>query len=66
MLRTLAYTALCSAALIGSSAYGADNTVPANPPAQTKASSGVNFVTAQEKDAVARAEIGWSGGVRSR
>jgi len=50
MLRTLAYTALCSAALIGSSAYGADNpTVPANPPAQTQAPSGVNFVTTQEK-----------------
>jgi sporulation protein YlmC with PRC-barrel domain len=50
MLRTLAYTALCSAALIGSGAYGADNpTVPANQPAQTQAPSGVNFVTSQEK-----------------
>jgi hypothetical protein len=50
MLRTLAYTALCSAALIGSSAYGADNpTVPANQPAQTQAPSGVIFVTSQDK-----------------
>jgi len=50
MLRTLAYTALCSAALIGSSAYGADNaTIPGNQPAQTQAPSGVNFVTSQEK-----------------
>ena len=51
MLKTLAYTALCSAALIGSSAYGADNaTVPANQPAQAQAPSGVTFVAAQEKD----------------
>ena len=50
MLRTLAYTALCSAALIGSSAYGADKPrFRPTQPAQTKASSGVNFVTAQEK-----------------
>ena len=50
MLRTLAYTALCSAALIGSSAYGADNpTVPANQPARNQAPSGVNFVTSQDK-----------------
>jgi sporulation protein YlmC with PRC-barrel domain len=50
MLRTLAYTALCSAALIGSSAYGADNaTIPGNQPAQIEAPSGVNFVTSQEK-----------------
>lgn len=56
MLRTLAYTALCSAALIGSSAYAADNSAaPANPPAQTapaaqaQSPSGVNFVTAQQK-----------------
>ena len=50
MLRTLAYTALCSAALIGSSAYGADNpTVPTNQPAQPQTPSGVNFVTSQEK-----------------
>ncbi len=49
MLRTLAYTSLVSAALIGSSAYAADNpTPPANPPAQTQAPSGVNFVTSQE------------------
>ena len=50
MLRTLAYTALCSAALIGSGAYGADNpTPPVNQPAQAQTPSGVNFVTAQEK-----------------
>ena len=50
MLRTLAYTTLCSVALIGSSAYGADtSTPPANQPAQTQAPSGVNFVTSQEK-----------------
>jgi sporulation protein YlmC with PRC-barrel domain len=49
MLRTLAYTALCSAALIGPSAYAADNSAPpANPPAQTQAPSGVNFVTSQD------------------
>ena len=41
----------CSAPrLIGSSAYAADNPpAPANPPAQTQAPSGVNFVTSQEK-----------------
>ena len=51
MLRTLAYTALCSAALIGSGAYAADNAAaPTNPPMQAQASSGVNFVTAQDKD----------------
>ena len=51
MLRSLAFTTLCSAALIGSSAYAADNPAPpANPPAQAQASSGVSFVTAQEKD----------------
>ena len=51
MLRRLAFTTLCSAALIGSSAYAADNPAPpANPPAQAQASSGVSFVTAQEKD----------------
>jgi sporulation protein YlmC with PRC-barrel domain len=50
MLRTLTYTALCSAALIGTSAYAADDAVaPANPPAQTQASTGVNFVTSQDK-----------------
>src|SRR5277367_4228954 len=55
MLRTLAYTTLFSTALIGSSAYGADNpTAPANQPAQAQpaqaqAPAGVNFVTAQEK-----------------
>jgi sporulation protein YlmC with PRC-barrel domain len=50
MLRTLAYTTLCSVALIGSGAYGADNPAPpANQSAQTQAPSGVNFVTSQEK-----------------
>ena len=56
MLRTLAYTTLFSTALIGSSVYGADNpTAPANQPAQAQpaqaqATSGVNFVTSQEKN----------------
>jgi hypothetical protein len=56
MLRTLAYTTLFSTALIGSSAYGADNpTAPANQPAQAQpaqaqATSAVNFVTSQEKN----------------
>src|ERR1700735_4315875 len=56
MLRTLAYTTLFSTALVGSSAYGADNpTAPANQPAQAQpaqaqATSGVNFVTSQEKN----------------
>jgi hypothetical protein len=50
MLRTLAYTAICSAALIGPSAYAADNaTPPASPPTQAQAPSGVNFVTGQDK-----------------
>jgi sporulation protein YlmC with PRC-barrel domain len=50
MLRTLAYTTLFSTALIGSSAYGADNPpAPADQPAQAQATSGVNFVTSQEK-----------------
>ena len=49
MLRTLAYTALCSAALIGSSAYAADNPATAGERAPTQASAGVNFVTSQEK-----------------
>jgi sporulation protein YlmC with PRC-barrel domain len=55
MLRTLAYTTLFSTALIGSSAYGADNpAAPANQPAQAQpaqaqATSGVNFVTKQEE-----------------
>jgi sporulation protein YlmC with PRC-barrel domain len=49
MLRTLAYTALCGAALIGPTAYAADNPAPpANPPAQAQAPSGVNFVTSQD------------------
>ena len=51
MLRSLAFTTLCSAALIGSSAYAADNpSPPANPPPQVQAPSGVNFVTLQEKN----------------
>jgi len=51
MLRTLALTTLCGAALVGSSAYADDNpAVPANAPAaQTQASASVNFVTSQEK-----------------
>jgi sporulation protein YlmC with PRC-barrel domain len=51
MLRTLAFTTLCGAALIGSSAYADDNpAVPANAPsAQTQAPAGANFVTSQEK-----------------
>jgi len=48
MLRTLATTALCSAVLIGPSAYAADNPMlPANPAAQTQSATGVNFVTSQ-------------------
>src|SRR5579872_412124 len=51
MLKTLACTTLCSAALIGSNAFAGDNSaVPANAPAaQTQASAGLNFVTSQEK-----------------
>jgi sporulation protein YlmC with PRC-barrel domain len=50
MLRTLAYTTLFSTALIGPSAYGADNPrAPGDQPAQAQAPSGVNFVTSQEK-----------------
>jgi sporulation protein YlmC with PRC-barrel domain len=50
MLKTLAYATLFSTALVGSSAYPADNPpAPANPPAQTQAPSGVNFVTSQDK-----------------
>jgi hypothetical protein len=51
MLRTLAYTTLCSAALIGPGAFADDNSaVPANASAaQTQASAGLNFVTNQEK-----------------
>jgi hypothetical protein len=50
MLRTLAYATLFSTALVGSSAYGADD--PASPkdqPAQAQAPTDVNFVTRQEK-----------------
>ena len=50
MLRTLAYTALCGATLVGSGAYAADNpAVPTAPPVQTQATTGVNFVTSQDK-----------------
>ena len=50
MLRTLAYATLFSTALIGSSAYGADNpTVPTDQTPQAEATSGVNFLTTQEK-----------------
>jgi len=50
MLKTLAYATLFSTALVGASAYGADNSAaPNNPPAQAQAPSGVNFVTRQEK-----------------
>jgi sporulation protein YlmC with PRC-barrel domain len=52
MLKTLAYATLFSTALIGSSAYGADNAAAPNAPppqAQTQAPSGVNFVTRQEE-----------------
>jgi sporulation protein YlmC with PRC-barrel domain len=51
MLRTLACTALCSAALIGASAYAEDNpAAPANAPvAQPQATTSINFVTSQEK-----------------
>ena len=50
MLKTLAYATLFSTALVGSSAYAADNPqAPANPSAQTQAPSGVNFVTSQDK-----------------
>ena len=50
MLKTLVYATLFSTALVGSSAYAADNPqAPANPSAQTQAPSGVNFVTSQDK-----------------
>ena len=60
MLKTLAYATLFSTALVGSSALGEDNpAVPKNQPAQvqpdqtpsaeTRAPSGINFVTMQEK-----------------
>lgn len=53
MLRTIAYSALCGAALIGTSVYAADNPAPAptpaaDAPAQAQGPSGVNFVTRQE------------------
>jgi sporulation protein YlmC with PRC-barrel domain len=52
MLKTLAYATLFSTALIGSSAYGADNAAAPKdqqPQAQAQTPSGVNFVTSQEK-----------------
>jgi sporulation protein YlmC with PRC-barrel domain len=48
MLRQLAYTSLIGAALIGSSAYAADNPAPSDQSAQTQAPSGVTFVTSQD------------------
>ena len=53
MLKTLAYATLFSTALIGSSAYGADNPAAPKdqqpPQAQAQTPSGVNFVTKQEQ-----------------
>lgn len=50
MLRTLAYATLFTTALVGSSAYAADNAAaPKDQPPQAQAPSGVNFVTAQEQ-----------------
>jgi hypothetical protein len=50
MLRTLAYATLFSTALVGSSAYGADDlAAPKDQPGQAQAPTGVNFVTRQEK-----------------
>ena len=51
MLKTLAYATLFSTALIGPSAYGADNAAAPTPApqAQTQAPTGVTFVTRQEK-----------------
>jgi sporulation protein YlmC with PRC-barrel domain len=50
MPKTLAYATLFSAALIGSGAYGADNSaVPKDQQPQAQAQSGVKFVTSQEK-----------------
>jgi hypothetical protein len=50
MLRTLAYATLFSAAVVGSSAYAADNPAASkDQPPQVQVPSGVNFVTAQEQ-----------------
>ncbi len=50
MLKTLAYATLFSAVLIGPSAHGADNpTISKDQTSQALATSGVNFVTKQEK-----------------
>jgi sporulation protein YlmC with PRC-barrel domain len=50
MLKTLAYATAFSAALIGSGAYGADDSAaPKGQPPQAQTPSGVNFVTKQEK-----------------
>jgi hypothetical protein len=50
MLKTLAYATLFGTALIGSSAYGADNPAASkDQPPQAQAASGLNFVTKQEK-----------------
>jgi sporulation protein YlmC with PRC-barrel domain len=49
MLRTLVYATLFSTALVGSTAYGADDpTAPKDQPPQVQAPSGVSFVTRQE------------------
>jgi sporulation protein YlmC with PRC-barrel domain len=49
MLRTIAYTALCSVALTWSSAYAADNAAtPPNLATQAQVPSGVKFVTSQD------------------
>jgi hypothetical protein len=50
MRKTLVYATLFSTALLGSSAYGADDSAaPKDPSPQAQAPSGVNFVTKQEK-----------------
>jgi sporulation protein YlmC with PRC-barrel domain len=48
MLRSLAYTSLIGAALVGSSVYAADNPPTTDQTAQTHAPSGLNFVTSQD------------------
>ena len=52
MLKTLAYATVFSTALIGSGAYGADNSANSAAPKdqpQAQTPSGANFVTKQEK-----------------
>jgi hypothetical protein len=49
MIRAFAYTAFCSAVLIGPAAYSADSPMPpADASAQSQTPSGVTFVTGQE------------------